>query len=321
MSTPRFDLVDIVQTIRKRFRFILIVTVIAAIIGVVIHFTRKKEFTAKAQFFVTNPLLTDRNTIYGGADSRLDYFADEDDVDRVMALAESDTVVMQTLLETNLAHDMDKDLIDAKNINDMKSYFKEHVKITRTEYTLMEVNFTDKDPVRAARIANAYIGIIEQAYRHFYTSRRANVYATLSKKYTEQDSAITVMTDTLAKMRDRTGIYELMSPNRNNIINGTIRSGSASGMDIEAIQNIEALKDGIVMDQARLASLLQQFNTGTGKNDMELFQVISKARQPIVPKGPGGLVTLIIAGMLGFFFSVLYILIATYYKALIAVER
>lgn len=322
MSTPRFDLIDIVQTIRKRFRFILIVSVIAAIIGVVIHFTRKKEFMATAQFFVSNPLLTDRNTIYGGADSRLDYFADEDDVDRVMALAESDTVIMQTLLETNLAHEMDKDLIDARNVHDMKSYFKEHVKIKRTEYTMMEVSFIDKDPIRAARIANAYVDVIEQAYRRFYTARRLDMYNALVKKYSEQDSSINMLTDTLAKLRDRTGIYDLMSPNRNNIINGSVKFGpGTTGKDIEVIQNIEAIKDNTVMDQARLSSLLQQFNTGTGREDMKMFSIISKARQPIVPKGPGGLMTLIIAGMLGFFFSVLYVLIATYYKVILAVER
>lgn len=322
MSTARFDLIDIVQTIRKRFKFILIVSIIAAVIGAIFYFTRKKEFKATAQFFVSNPLLSDRNSIYGGADSRMDYFANEDDVDRVTALAESDTVILQTLHETNLAHDMDKDLIDAKNIHEMKTYFKEHVNIKRTEYTMMEVSFIDKDAIRAARIANAYVDVIEKAYRRFYTSRRTNMLDVLTKKYAEQDSTINVLTDTLAKLRDRTGIYDLMSPNRNNIINGTVKTGGgATGKDIEAIQNIEAIKDNTVIDQARISSLLNQFSTGTGQEDLKLFSIISKARQPIVPKGPSGPMTVIIAGLLGLFFAVLYVLIATYYKTIISVER
>jgi capsular polysaccharide biosynthesis protein len=322
MSTPRFDLVDIVQTLRKRFAFIMIVTFVAAVIGVAFHYLGKKEFAAKAEFFVSNPLLTDRNTIYGGADSRIDYFGDEDDVDRVLALAESDTVIMKVLLESGLAHEMDKDLIDARNIFEMKEYYRRHFEITRTEYTLVEVSFTDKDPIRAARITNIIVSTIEQAYRSFYNTRRTNIFASLTKKYTEQDSMINVFTDTLAKIRDRTGIYDLVSPNRNNIINGTINPrGSASGKDIEVIQNIEALKDGMVIDQSRIASLLQQFTTGTGAQQLEMFQVISRARQPIVPKGLTGMMTLIASCMIGFFFSVFFILITTYYKKIVAVER
>src|ERR1700748_2230396 len=91
MATPRFDLVDVVQTIRNRRKFVLIVTLVAAVIGGVFYLVKQKKYKAETEFLVTNPLFGDRNNIYG--DVRLiDYFGDEDDVDRVLALAQSDTV-------------------------------------------------------------------------------------------------------------------------------------------------------------------------------------------------------------------------------------
>lgn len=321
MSTPRFDLVDIVQTIRKRFRFILVVTCVAAIIGLIFHFVREREFTAKAQFFVSNPLMSDRNTLYGGVDSRMDYFGDEDDVDRVLALAEADTVIMRVLNETDYAHEHDKDLIDAKNIHDMKELFMSKMNIKRTAYTLVEIEFTDEDPIRAAKIANAIVRVMEESYRSFYNTRRTNIYNSLLAKYAQQDSAVAVLTDTLAKIRDRSGIYDLLSPIRVNMVTATVSAKGKIGMDLEVLQNIEAIKDQLVIDQTRISSLLQQYSTGTGKMELELFQIISKARQPIVPKGPGGLMTIIISCMLGFFFSAMYVLIATYYKVIVGVER
>ena len=322
MSNPRFDLVDIVQTIRKRFRFVIIATCVAAIIGVIFYFVKDKEFTAKAQFFVSNPLMSDRNTLYGGADSRMDYFGDEDDVDRVLALAESDTVIMKVLDQSGLAHEMDKDLIDPKNIDDMKKVYMSNVKIKRTEYTMVEIQFTDESPQRAARVANTIVKVIEEAYRSFYNTRRANIFSSLSKKFAEQDSAIRVMTDTLAKLRDRSGIYDLVSPTRLNMVTSAVSSrGGNIGMDLEVIQNIEALKDATVIDQTRIASLMQQFSTGTGKDDLELLHVISNARQPIRAKGPNGLMTLIISCMVGFFFSCIYVLLSSYYRVIISVER
>lgn len=321
MSTPSFDLVDIVQTIRKRFRFIMIVTLAAALIGIVFHLLRKKEFPAKVEFFVSNPLLSDRNILYGGADSRVDYFADQDDIDRVLAFAESDTVILQVLLESNLAHEKDKDLIDPRNVYDMKKYFLEHTEIKRTEYGMLQVTFADPDPVRAARVANTIVKVLEESYRKFYNTRRNNIYNSLTKKYAEQDSAIAVLTDTLAKLRDRSGIYELISPNRDNIISASVTKGANSGKDIELIQNLSALKDGLVIDHTRLSSLISQFSTGTGQMELELFQVITTGRQPISPSGPNGILTIIIAAFIGFFFAAIYVLIATYYKAIIAVER
>lgn len=324
MSSPRFDLVDIVQTIRKHRRFVLIVTTIALVVGVLFFLTRKKAYTSEAQFFVSNPLMSDRNSLYGGSDARLDYFADEDDIDRVIALAESDTVVVEVIKRSGLDATNKLNVNDPKELNKLKNIYLKNLKVKRTEYTMMEVTYTDPEPDQAAKVANVAVQVIENAYRSFYNTRRSGIFASLQKKFNEQDSVVRVLTDTLAKLRDESGIYDLISPNRNNLVTSAVVSrnpGPGMGIYVEQIQNVEAIKDGIVIDQTRITTLLQQFSTGTNSDELKLFHIISTARPPLEPKGPGIVIIAIASILLGFFFSVIYILLTTYYKILVRTER
>ncbi|MBS1590062.1 MAG: hypothetical protein JST52_10665, partial [Bacteroidetes bacterium] len=94
MSTFRFDLVEVIRIIQRRWRFIVGVSLAAMLVGLAFHLIRKKKYEAKAAFFVSNPIFADRSSIFAGADSRYtDYFGDEDDIDRVIALSESDTII------------------------------------------------------------------------------------------------------------------------------------------------------------------------------------------------------------------------------------
>jgi len=322
MSTPRFDLVDITQTLRKRRRFIIIITILAAIVGGLFFMVKKKKYVGKTEFLVSNPLYSDRVNMFGAANNKMDYFGDEDDIDKVVALSESDTVMMQVLKGAGLDTAYKLDMNDRQALDDLKSLYQKNVDLKRTETRMMELTYTDVNPDRAARVANEAEKQLEHAYRGIYIGMRTSVHNSLKNKMHEQDSIINALTDTLAKLRDESGIYDVISPNRDNIMVGTVRgNGKNLGRNVELIQNYESLKDMTVSDRAKISSLLQQYTTGTDVNDMSFFQIVTVAKPPVDPKGPGLMIILISSIFLGFFFSSVYILLVTYYRELIAVER
>ena len=140
MTNPRFDLVDIIRIIERRRRFVITVTLICLASGVLFYLVRQKKYEATVAFFVSNPILTDRSNIFAGADSRYtDYFGDEDDIDRVIALAESDTVVIQTIKNSGLDKAYDIDLSDPNERSKIKSRFSKNLEVKRTEYKLLEL--------------------------------------------------------------------------------------------------------------------------------------------------------------------------------------
>lgn len=324
MSTPRFDLVDIAQTLRRHQRFIIIVTVIAAVLGAIFSFIRKKKYEAKADIIMTNPLYTDRNNLFRANEMRfVDYFGGDDDADRVLVIAESDTVRDMVAQRLNLADAYKLDLSKPDDRGKLRGIFKKNFKVNRTEYKTCEIFYTDTDPQRASAVVNESIKASEEIFRGFYVHMRNKVHTSINEKIQEMDSTINTLTDTLANLRNQYGIYDIIAPGRMNVISGNIKSngGGNFGKGVEQIQNVESIKDQLVTDRARYFSLLNEFSTGNKASDLSLIQWITPATAPTDPKGLSTLMLVIACTLLGFFFSALYILITVYYRALIAVQR
>lgn len=321
--TPRFDLVDIAQTIRNRRGFIIGITIAAAVLGGVFYLLQKKTYKASSEFIVSNPQYADRNNLFRTTEPRyVDYFASEDDIDRVMAIAKSDVVKNQVIENMHLfeAHKLNPSNI--KDADKMNGIFKKNYDVSRTEYKNMEVSFVDEDPKRAADVTNEAVRIIEETYRSYYNTIKGRIYKSIEDKITEIDSSVNVLTDSLAILRDRYKIYDIISPSRQTMVSGSMKpTGADFGKGMELIQNVESVKDQLVTDRAKNISLLNEFSTGTKLNDMRFLQVISTATPPVKAAGLGLIFTVIACTVVGFFLSVIIVLLSGYYKRLVSVER
>ncbi len=219
MSTPRFDLVDVTQTLRNRRRLIIIVTAIAAVLGAAAFLVSKREYKAEASFLMANPLYTDKNNIFQGKEvTFVDYFAGDDDVDRLMTLTESDTIKYVVARKLGLAEAYKLDMSKPRDVEKLRDIFKDNYKVTRTEYNSCTLTYVDTDPARAAAVVNECVKVIEEIFRSYYVAQRQKVIVSIQRKITEMDSTVNVLTDTLAVLRDRYNIYDIMSPGRENII-------------------------------------------------------------------------------------------------------
>ena len=323
MATPSFDLVDIIRTIQKKRRFVIVITAIAMILGGSFFLFKKKKYKSSCQFLVTNPLYGDRSTLFRSIETRyVDYFGGDDDLDKVTALANSDTVKDRVIRNCQF----DK-IYNGGDINDPKAHafymsiFDKNFSIKRTEYKNMELSYIAYKDTDAANVANMAEKVLEETYRHYYTAMKNNIYTSINDKVKQLDSTINVLTDTLADMRDRYGIYNLISPARQNITSGDMKGGGKGyGMAIEKIQNIESVKDQLVTDRAHYISVLNEFST-TMSSSLQYLKVISTATPPTSPTGLDIIKTLLIAGFLGLFFSIMYVLIIAYFNKLNAVIR
>lgn len=92
------------------------------------------------------------------------------------------------------------------------------------------------------------------------------------------------------------------------------REGFAKGL--ETIQNYESVKDQLVADRSRHISLVNQYTTGTGMNELPLTKVIKKAKLPLKKAGMGFFTTIVAAGFAGAFFSMVYVLFTGFYRRL-----
>jgi uncharacterized protein involved in exopolysaccharide biosynthesis len=323
MATPRFDVIDIVQTIRNRRRFVMIVTAVAMVLGGLLYIVRKKKFKAQVEFFLSNPLYADRNYLFRSHDMHfVDYFAGDDDIDKIIVNAESRNVKEKVIYSMKLPEAYKIDMARPEKRTDMFEKYDDNFKIKRSEYRHLILTYTDTDPQRAADVANEHVRMTEQVFRDYYNTIKGYAYNSINDKIKQMDSSIASLTDSLAHMRDQYKLYNIVSPVRTGSTAPVISGGGAGfGRGMEEIQNISAIKDQLVIDRSKNISLLNEFSTGTKDGELKFIQVASPAVPPTKPAGPGKIVTLLGAGLLGFFFSIIWILITAYYKILISVDR
>ncbi len=317
MAAPSFDLVDIIRTIQKQKRFIIIVTAVAVALGGLFLVIKKKKYKAEARFLVNNPLYGDRHNLFRTYETRyVDYFGGDDDLDKVTALASSDTVRDRIIRNCDFDKiykfgDMNNDTAHAMYM----SVFSKNFSLKRTEYKDLVVSYIAYDPKTAAGVVNMSVQVLEQTYRHYYTSMKNGMIMSISSKVKQLDSTIESMTDTLANLRDQYGIYSIISPARQNVINSDVKGGKGYGKALEQVQNIESVKDQLVTDRAHYISIINEFSAASSDH-IEYLKLITRAVPPTGPSGPGLVMVLVVAGCLGLFFSVIYVLMMAYYRKL-----
>lgn len=293
MATPRFDLVDIVQILSKRSKYILLITLIAAALGAVLQFVLPKKYEATAELFVANPLYADRNNIFRNRNAEfINYFGNEDDIDKVIAIAESDVARQLILDKQDLAKVYGLDTSKLKDRMKLAAKFKKNFKVTRTEYQGMEMSYTDTDPVISANVTNEAVAVTESIYKDFYNRLKENVCNSLKDNIATTDSAIAAVSDTIA-----------------------------NHPTAEQLLILQATKDQLVADRAKDVSMLHEFGTGIKSNEMSLLRVISSATPATEPKGLGMVMTIVACALIGLFFSAIWVLLSAYYKKIISVER
>lgn len=308
MSNPRFDLVDIVQTLRSRKKLLLIAVLVSALLGGLFYVVGPKSYKAEADFIISNPLFADRNNLYRNRDTRfIDYFGGDDDLDRVLVIANSDTLRNVVADRLNLwdAYKLKKD--DPKDQLKMKEIFKDKFKMERTEYTTGKVYFKDKDAVRSAAVVNTAIEVSESIFRSYYLKMKNNIANSVEQNILQIDNRIAAL------VAEQVALSEAKPASGNKVDYILLQ---------DKMSELSVMKNQLVQDKARNISALNEMLTGADSSDKSRYlQVITPATPPVKPAGIGLLFTVLGAAFFGLFFVSIYMLIVSYYRLIINTER
>lgn len=297
MSTPSFDLIDVIRTIQKQKRIIIIITAIAIALGAVFFVVKRKKFKSSSKFLVNNPLYGDRNTLFRNYEQRyVDYFGGDDDLDRVTALLASDTVKDRIIRNCQFQVVYNADINSEKGHAFLMGVFDKNFNVKRSEYKEMEVSYIAYDSATAANVANMSVKVCEEAFRNYYTSMKLGMAKSIKDKLAQIDSTISVNTALMAG-------------------NGTTTNGAMSNSKVLA-----ATTDQLILDRAKYVSLINELEATTNSS-MDYLKVTTRALPATSAMGPTLMMILITAGCLGLFFSTLLVLVLAYYNKLMAVER
>ena len=325
MNTPTFDLVEIIKVIQRNLKMILGITFLATAIGAISYKMKDKEYKAKAEAYMLNPLYGDRNHILRRSvgDMRfVDYFGTEGDVDKAMTLIASKNVEDSVIVACDLYKTYQLDPAKAKDRAAISQRYRDNFEAKRTENASIMCSYTDTDPERSAKVLDNIVKITDYQFRQYLSTVKTNAATKINKKIAEIDVQISNYTDSLIALRNLYKIYDIISPNRQNMIVNTM---SANGKvnpaeGVEKIQNIESIKDQMVISRAELAATAYELNT-TNMDEVSLLHYVSAPGVPNKPSGIGFVLTVFACAFAAFFFSVLLFSFTAYIKALAGTER
>jgi uncharacterized protein involved in exopolysaccharide biosynthesis len=315
MATPGLNLPDLIVTVRKHKILILIISFVSAAAAAVFYLAGPRKYEGRTEFLIRNPLFGDRANLYNSDQKIFDYFADEDDVNRILLLAESDIVRSQVIRNMRLDYIYKVDGATRKGQLTAERKYNKSLNVVRTEYKDVVLTFVDTDPERAAAVANEIVRVVDEVYSGYYKETRKLMYESIGDKTREEDSSIAALTDTLTSLRNRYGIYDIISPARNNLMLSSMKSNGQKDFarGVEEIQNVESMKDQLVYDRAKNKTLQNQYSTGSKLDQMHVITVVTPAKNPVNAKGIGGMLTVLVGGFLGLFFSTMLLSLSDHY--------
>ena len=291
-------------------RFILFYTLAIVLLCGLLRLIIPEKYEAEAVFMVKNPMYKDKNNLYSYDNKLVDYFANEDEMDKLISMAESDSVQLKIISSMKLDSLYRYNMNDAKEMYKLRKRFNKRLKIYRTENKNVVLAFSDPDPVRAAHVVDVYINMVAKATDALYMNMRQENKALLTGKIKEEDSTLKLLTDSLVNLRETYKIYDIVNPRRSNIIVGNVnwKGGKDFARGLELIQNVEAIKDELVSEKARHITLAAQYDVSDVSKTGTILQVVKNAKVTYKPQEPSMPTTLLCAFALGLFSGIVLVL-------------
>jgi uncharacterized protein involved in exopolysaccharide biosynthesis len=287
-----YDLISMLRIIIKNIKFILTVTILAVAVIGIMYFVKPPKYEAQSEFLISNFLTTDKSFIFRNDDvNYVDYFASESAIDKAYQVLSSEQTLLRVGEQLNLYQHYGIDPNGSFASLDLIEVIKGSLKIKKTANLSVEIRYKDTDPAMAAAVVNTLIKEADREYFNLLMTIRKNSLAALNTKYAELDSLLNVYTDSLTAVRKTYGITEILNPNRQNlIVSNNLSTAKIDG--IELVQNIEAVKDQLLIDKSKYISLIREIETTIDAANLNQFQQLYPALTPKKRSGLGFPMTL-----------------------------
>jgi hypothetical protein len=315
-SPLRFDLFDVTRIFLQWKKYIIGFALLVSIIVAGYMLYLKNYYRGYGAFYPASSVISGRINLFRETQQDwIDYFGEENEVDRAYVIGSSSKVITHLIdsfkMDKHYGIDVKEDKQGYQKV--VKKFMKNY-NINRTGFNHIEVTFTDPDSELAAGVANVAMSSIEDELREIFVGINQQLSLALDIRRDSLDQELTIMTDSLVKLRVQYNIYDIISPSRNIINGGAKGSGAFYAEGLEKVQNLEELKDKLAMDKAKYLSLSNEFKTSIFKG-FPMIHVVQWA-SPFGPKaGPFRILTVLSAFVLALIFALLVACVVDIFKA------
>jgi tyrosine-protein kinase Etk/Wzc len=279
------SLLGVLKTLFKWKKQIFFTCLIAGVGAVIISLLLPVYYEATTVFLVASPDQAKPELLFGEAGNALEFYGEDEDIDRVLTIAESKELNDFLVSKFNLYEHYDIDSTKLKAPYYVSLALSKHFDVKRTNKDAIELTIEDKDRELAAEMARTARLKIDEFGQRLIKDSQSKAISTYEADIKNKEELIAILADTLARLRGRYNIYnadaqsetlsEQYSTAESNLASATSR--------LEALKRIKGIpRDTINMLQAKIKGMENQvvwLKGKVGQLNQGLGQIINFDRQ------------------------------------------
>jgi hypothetical protein len=186
---------DLILLFSRKWKFILLLTVLATLVALVVVLLSPKKYLSTATALPANSMMADKARIYNpNIEILYSDFGTPDELDRMEGTGSLDTIFIATAKEFDLAAHYD---IPASGESTYKAAIelKKNSTINRSGYGELKIRVWDEDRNLAAGLANSLLQKIDELHQHIQAETNASVLEQLKKDHLQKEEKYRRLSD------------------------------------------------------------------------------------------------------------------------------
>jgi uncharacterized protein involved in exopolysaccharide biosynthesis len=265
---------DLINVFVKRWKFILGLTLLAAVVGFVATLFSPKQYLSTATALPVSSFVADKARIFNpNIEELYSDFGTSDDLDKLEGTAILDTIFIAASNKLDLAthYGMEN---SGEGPYKAAMHLKKNSRINRSAYGELKVKVWDKDRNMAAEIANTLMQSIQQLHQHLQNESSVAILKAIRAEQAVKHEEFRRASDTIAKL---------------------------TGADAEVWQ---AKKTVLLEQLQQYDKMIDQYQLAISTNPPVLLTV-ENARPPLWHDKPKTLLTVLLCAFIAFAFAFL----------------
>lgn len=271
-------LLDVIQTVWQWRRAILLTTAAGFIGSILVSLAMPEYFKAETSFLAISPDQAAPESIFGTPGTKPFLYGNMNDIDRMLAIGESNELVEFLIDSFDLYTHYDIDPSKTQSSVTVSKEFFGLYEISKTPRDIITIEVEDQDPTFAATLANAARDRIDFLSRKIIRDAQGKSVSTLSGEVAGKQQLLNAYGDSIRMLQERYQLYdiatqqEVLSSEQSNLekklaeTNAKLRAyQNKTGRGVQdSIFKLEMTLAGILDSRTVLDSQLIRLNEGMG---------------------------------------------------------
>ena len=287
------SLLGVLETIFKWKRPIIIATLVAAVGSAIIVLLLPVYYKATTTFYAASPDLAMPESIFGTTNEGMEYYGEDEDIDRIMTIAESSELTGFLINYFNLYEHYDIDTTKAKAPYYVAEALSDLYEVKKTKYDAIELSVEDKDKELATEIANTARAKIDELAQKLIKSSQEKVLQTYESNIQSKNDQLNILNDSLQRTRIKYGVFNtetqsellatLLAKAEARLANSRARHSALTtmpGVPRDTLTFLLARINALEKEVVTMRDKLNLFNQGMAQVDV-LAQIHEEARDQL----------------------------------------